>query len=173
MESTKKRAHQALSLEKKLQILQDLDRSGLSKTEVAKKFNIPKSTLSRILEKKEAIEAIRASSLPSEGTLAVRLGSHECDNLLHVVSGRFPSLMGRGLKELRSTTDINAVSSIQDVIAEYRSVFDNELGTFKGAAAKITLQDNAEPRFFKTSPCPVCDARSRERQAASHGTLLL
>ncbi|KAH6922631.1 hypothetical protein HPB50_017364 [Hyalomma asiaticum] len=56
MESTKKRPHQALSLEKKLQILQDLDRSGLSKTEVAKKFNIPKSTLSRILKNKEAIE---------------------------------------------------------------------------------------------------------------------
>ncbi|KAH6937214.1 hypothetical protein HPB50_025999 [Hyalomma asiaticum] len=56
MESTKKRPHQALSLEKKLRILQDLDRSGLSKTEVAKKFNIPKSTLSRILKNKEAIE---------------------------------------------------------------------------------------------------------------------
>ncbi|KAH6928832.1 hypothetical protein HPB50_020129 [Hyalomma asiaticum] len=56
MESTKKRPHQALSLEKKLQILQELDRSGLSKTEVAKKFNIPKSTLSRILKNKETIE---------------------------------------------------------------------------------------------------------------------
>ncbi|KAH6943353.1 hypothetical protein HPB50_020223 [Hyalomma asiaticum] len=53
MESTKKRPHQALSLEKKLQILQELDRSGLSKTEVAKIFNIPKSTLSRILKNRD------------------------------------------------------------------------------------------------------------------------
>ncbi|KAH6933569.1 hypothetical protein HPB50_016341 [Hyalomma asiaticum] len=49
-------ASSSLSLEKKLQILQDLDCSGLSKTEVAKKFNIPKSTLSRILKNKETIE---------------------------------------------------------------------------------------------------------------------
>lgn len=56
MESTKKRPHQALSLEKKLEILKELDRSGLTKTEVAKKFNIPKSTLSRILKNKYTIE---------------------------------------------------------------------------------------------------------------------
>ncbi|KAH7981691.1 hypothetical protein HPB52_000716 [Rhipicephalus sanguineus] len=56
MESTKKRPHQVLSLEKKLEILKELDRSGLTKTEVAKKFNIPKSTLSRILNNKDTIE---------------------------------------------------------------------------------------------------------------------
>ncbi|KAH7943643.1 hypothetical protein HPB52_009667 [Rhipicephalus sanguineus] len=56
MESAKKRPHHALSLEKKLEILKELDRSGLTKTEVAKKFDIPKSTLSRILKNKETIE---------------------------------------------------------------------------------------------------------------------
>ncbi|KAH6925644.1 hypothetical protein HPB50_008180 [Hyalomma asiaticum] len=67
MESTKKQPHQALSLEKKLQILQDLGRSGLSKTQVAKKFNIPKSTLSRILKNKEAIEgAVKSGTFTSK-----------------------------------------------------------------------------------------------------------
>ncbi|KAH6946700.1 hypothetical protein HPB50_014614 [Hyalomma asiaticum] len=66
MESTKKRPHQALSLEKKLQILQDLDCSGLSKTEAAKKFNIPKSTLSRNLKNKEAIEDPEVAAHPSQ-----------------------------------------------------------------------------------------------------------
>ncbi|XP_049267996.1 TBC1 domain family member 13 [Rhipicephalus sanguineus] len=56
MESTKNRPHQSLSLEKKLEILKELDRSSLTKTEVAKKFNIPKSTLSRILKNKNTIE---------------------------------------------------------------------------------------------------------------------
>nr|XP_037284947.1 major centromere autoantigen B-like [Rhipicephalus microplus] len=56
MESTKRWPHQALSLEKKLEILKELDRSSLTKTEVAKKFDIPKSTLSRILKNKETIE---------------------------------------------------------------------------------------------------------------------
>ncbi|KAH7941811.1 hypothetical protein HPB49_017670 [Dermacentor silvarum] len=57
MENTKKRPHQALPLETKLEILQELDGSGLSKTEVAKKFGISKSTLSRISKNKEAIES--------------------------------------------------------------------------------------------------------------------
>ncbi|KAH7964872.1 hypothetical protein HPB49_001943 [Dermacentor silvarum] len=56
MENMKKRLHQALPLETKLQILQELDGSGLSKTEVAKKFGIPKSTLLWISKNKEAIE---------------------------------------------------------------------------------------------------------------------
>ncbi|KAL1442362.1 hypothetical protein MTO96_030849, partial [Rhipicephalus appendiculatus] len=92
-------------------------------------------------------------------TVSVRFGSHQCDDLLYVVSGRFPSLMGRGWMkglgiQLRSTTDVNAVSSIEDVIAEYRRVFDDDLGTFKGVAAKITLQENAKPKFFKPRPVP-------------------
>ncbi|XP_037508118.1 uncharacterized protein K02A2.6-like [Rhipicephalus sanguineus] len=67
--------------------------------------------------------------------------------------------MGRGWMkglgiELCSTMDVNAVLSIQDVIAEYRSIFDDELGTFKGVAAKISLWDNAKPRFFKPRPVP-------------------
>ncbi|KAL1475658.1 hypothetical protein MTO96_037130 [Rhipicephalus appendiculatus] len=98
---------------------------------------------------------------PVKGALAVsvRFGSHQCDDLLYVVSGRCPSLMGRGWMkglgiQLRSTTDVNAVSSIQDVIAEYRCIFDDDQGTFKGVAAKITLQENAKPKFFKPRPVP-------------------
>lgn len=52
----KKQPHQALSLEKKLQVLEERNRSGLSKTQVAKNFNIPKSTLSQILKNKAIIE---------------------------------------------------------------------------------------------------------------------
>uniref|UniRef100_A0A6M2CPI1 Putative tick transposon n=1 Tax=Rhipicephalus microplus TaxID=6941 RepID=A0A6M2CPI1_RHIMP len=51
----RKRPQHALSFKKKLQILQELDRSGLPKTKVAKKY-ILTSTLSRIWKGGEKIE---------------------------------------------------------------------------------------------------------------------
>ncbi|KAL1434062.1 hypothetical protein MTO96_012053 [Rhipicephalus appendiculatus] len=60
-------ATSGISLEKKLQILQELDRSSLSKTEVAKKFTIPKLTLSWILKNKETTQgAIKNGTLTSK-----------------------------------------------------------------------------------------------------------
>ncbi|KAL1476352.1 hypothetical protein MTO96_018628 [Rhipicephalus appendiculatus] len=56
---TRKRQHNALSLATKVKIIQELDRNDLSKTEIAKKFNIPKSTLSRILKNKGKIDEAR------------------------------------------------------------------------------------------------------------------
>nr|XP_037273014.1 uncharacterized protein K02A2.6-like [Rhipicephalus microplus] len=94
-------------------------------------------------------------SLPA----TVRLGNHECRDVLHVVPGRCPSLMGRGwIKglgiELRSVMDVKAITSVEGLVAEYASVFDDALGTFKGVSAKITIEDNAKPRFFKARPVP-------------------
>lgn len=66
---TKKRQHNALSLATKVRIIQELDRNNLSKTEIAKKFNIPKSTLSRILKNKGKIEE------------AVKLGNFATDRM--------------------------------------------------------------------------------------------
>lgn len=56
MESTKKWLHQAVLLETKLQIFQELHGSVLAKTKVTKKFGIPKSTLLQIAKNKEAFE---------------------------------------------------------------------------------------------------------------------
>ncbi|KAL3213182.1 hypothetical protein MRX96_051754, partial [Rhipicephalus microplus] len=67
--------------------------------------------------------------------------------------------MGRGwIKglgiELRSVMDVKAITSVEGLVAEYASVFDDALGTFKGVSAKITIEDNAKPRFFKARPVP-------------------
>lgn len=62
-------------------------------------------------------------------------------------------MKGLGI-QLQSTTDLNAVSSIQDVIAEYQCILHDDIGTFKGVATKITLQENAKPKFFKPRPDP-------------------
>ncbi|XP_049276119.1 uncharacterized protein K02A2.6-like [Rhipicephalus sanguineus] len=98
---------------------------------------------------------------PVQGSLpaTVRLGNHECRDVLYVVPGRCPSLMGRGwIKghriELRNMMDVKAITSVEGLVAEYASVFDDALGTFKGVSAKITIEYNPKPRFFKARPVP-------------------
>ncbi|KAL3177516.1 hypothetical protein MRX96_039083 [Rhipicephalus microplus] len=61
----------------------------------------------------------------------------------------------KGLRiELRSVMDVKAITLVEGLVAEYASVFDDALGTFKGVSAKITIEDNAKPRFFKARPVP-------------------
>ncbi|KAL1472741.1 hypothetical protein MTO96_022794 [Rhipicephalus appendiculatus] len=93
---------------------------------------------------------------PVQGSLpaTVRLGNHECRDVLHVVPGRCPSLMGRGwMKDLgialRNVMDVKAITSVEGLVAEYASVFDDTLGTLKGVSAKIKIEDNAKPRKRK------------------------
>ncbi|XP_037560807.1 uncharacterized protein K02A2.6-like [Dermacentor silvarum] len=98
---------------------------------------------------------------PVQGSLpaTVRLGNHESRDVLYVVPGHCPSLMGRGWMkglgiELRNVMDVKAITSVDGLVAEYASVFDDALGTFKGVSAKITIEDNVKPRFFKACPVP-------------------
>ncbi|XP_040074417.1 uncharacterized protein LOC120846646 [Ixodes scapularis] len=92
---------------------------------------------------------------PVQGSLTatVRLGNHECQDILYVVPGTCPSLLGRGWMKglgikLSNAKDVNFVTSVANLVAEYSSIFDEGLGTFKGVAAKINLQDNAKPSLF-------------------------
>ncbi|KAL1477797.1 hypothetical protein MTO96_035466 [Rhipicephalus appendiculatus] len=98
---------------------------------------------------------------PVQGSLraTVRLGKHEFRDVLCLVPGRCPSLMGRGWMkglgiELRNVMDVKAITSVEGLVAEYASVFDDTLGTFKGVSAKITIEDNAKPMSFKARLVP-------------------
>ena len=55
LESRMERKRKALSLETKYEIINEFDKSGKSKIEIAKHYDIPKSTISGILNKKEKI----------------------------------------------------------------------------------------------------------------------
>lgn len=57
-------------------------------------------------------------------------------------------MKGLGI-ELCEEKEINGGTSVQILVAEYSSVFDGSLGVFRGVTAKITLRDNAKPKFFK------------------------
>ena len=77
---------------------------------------------------------------------------------LLVVNGKGPSLFGRNwLNAIKlNWGKINQVMSqvYQKVIDKYSEVFKNELGTLKGTKAKIQVDPQASPKFFKPRSVP-------------------
>ena len=77
---------------------------------------------------------------------------------LLVVKGKGPSLFGRNwLNAIKlNWGKINQVMSqvYQKVIDKYSEVFKNELGTLKGTKAKIHVDPQASPKFFKPRSVP-------------------
>ncbi len=70
-----------------------------------------------------------------------------------VVAGSGPNLLGRSwLAELElSLEKINKIQisseMLQDILKKHEIVFKEELGTLKGATAKIHVVSGAEPHF--------------------------
>ena len=100
--------------------------------------------------------------IPVDGEIDVDVGYKDQTarvNLL-VVSGNGPSLLGRNwlqhlildwaqLHQLRSPS-----LRLQDVLDRHAAVFKDELGTIQGAAAKIHMDSQAQPRFCKPRSVP-------------------
>ena len=74
---------------------------------------------------------------------------------LIVVEGNGPSLLGRDLIREFSVMKISERNlTVQDVLSKHEEVFKKELGTLKGAKAKIHVPEGATPRYFKPHPLP-------------------
>nr|XP_061834657.1 uncharacterized protein K02A2.6-like [Nerophis lumbriciformis] len=80
---------------------------------------------------------------------------------LLVVKGEGPNLMGRNwLKAIKidwSTVFSLRLSMQQDLdelLTRHEDVFKKELGTLVGASAKIYVERDAKPRYFKARPLP-------------------
>ena len=78
-----------------------------------------------------------------------------------VVPGTGPSLVGRNwIKKLglqwRPESQIHHVreETLEEVLGEYEEVFKEELGKCKGPPAKLYVDKEATPRFFKARPVP-------------------
>lgn len=78
-----------------------------------------------------------------------------------VVPGTGPNLLGRGwIKELGMrwetihTIQAGDNSALCKVLDQYTEVFKEELGELKGPPAKIYVDSEAVPRFFKARPVP-------------------
>ena len=98
------------------------------------------------------------------GLIDVRViykGQDKCLPLL-VVNGKGPSLLGRDwLRELRlDWREIHAVTStlgsltLQGLLEQHANVFRDELGTVRGVTAKLHVDPQARPRFYRPRPVP-------------------
>ena len=89
---------------------------------------------------------------------------------LIVVKGTGPSLFGRNwLTHIRlEWQEINYVpgDAVQPVLDKYPSVFQEGLGKLHGFKAKIHVDPNAEPRFFRPTTMPYAVRDKVEKELA-------
>ncbi|XP_043917844.1 uncharacterized protein K02A2.6-like [Protopterus annectens] len=87
-----------------------------------------------------------------------------------VVAGNGPNLLGRAwLKELEmGCLRLHKVEqhewTLQEVLENNEEVFKEELGTWRGPPAKIHVQENATPRFYKPRPVPYAMKKKVETE---------
>ena len=106
-----------------------------------------------------SLRTYTGESLPVLGTLEVRVGygTQEVTLPLVVVQGEGPSLFGRNWMEVirLDWKAINVVinhNHLQGILDKHPELFRNELGQLKGTSAKIFVDPEARPRFFKPRP---------------------
>ena len=87
---------------------------------------------------------------------------------LMVVKGDGPNLLGRNwLHNIK--LNWNEIWQVQEtglsaVLDAHKDVFDKGLGTFKGPEAKIYLDPDAKPQFFKARPVPFSIRANIEKE---------
>ena len=106
--------------------------------------------------------------LVGEAVVWVQYQNQQEDLNLVIVKGDGPSLLGRDwLQKIRldwaevHSLNGNAVSTqLEQVLTKYSGLFKDKLGTIKGATAKLHINPNAKPSFFRPHPVPYA-LRSR------------
>ena len=78
---------------------------------------------------------------------------------LTVVAGRGPSLLGRDwLQHIRldwkALHQVGTPLTLADLLDRHKALFRNELGTVKGTSAKLHVDPQTKPRFYKPRPVP-------------------
>ena len=78
---------------------------------------------------------------------------------LTVVAGRGPSLLGRDwLQHIRldwkALHQVGTPLTLADFLDRHKALFRNELGTVKGTSAKLHVDPQTKPRFYKPRPVP-------------------
>ena len=95
--------------------------------------------------------------------VVVRYHGQQEDLSLLVVEGDGPSLLGRDwLSKLRLNWQQIFIrqaeeshKSLEKVLSQFKEVFNPNLGSLQGYTAKIHLEDNAVPWFYKARPVPI------------------
>ena len=102
------------------------------------------------------------------GVLKVNVDYHNQRELLdlYVVKSKGPVLMGRdwlrkirldwcSIKSLQApTATLSPKERLDTMLDKYSDVFEDKLGTFTSAKAKLTLKEDSQPRFLKARQMP-------------------
>jgi len=111
------------------------------------------STLKLTTYTGERIKLLGSTAVP------VSYGQREETLVLHVVTGRGPSLMGRDwLSKLEvSIGMINSLedsNQLDDLLEEYSDVFRSGLGCLQGMKVHLTIDSSVTPKFHKARTVP-------------------
>ena len=103
--------------------------------------------------------------VPALGEVYVAYDNQVAELPLFVVAGNKPCLLGRNwlqtirlnwpaILKLTPSPMSKPNEGLGQLLDQYSEVFDNSLGTMKGAKAHIYLKDDVEPKFCKPRPVP-------------------
>ena len=92
---------------------------------------------------------------------------------LLIMPGNGPNLMGRNWLhkiKVKNICYMQDNSALQQVLAKYEVLFKNELGTLRGYEAKLHVEANATPKFFKATILNENQGRRRIGMASEDGS---
>ena len=98
-----------------------------------------------------------------ESTVHVRYNAQGAHLPVIITKGDGVALMGRdwlftlklNWKEISPVYQTNFPKpELEDLVQQYPALFDGKLGTIKGVTAKLVVNENATPQYFKQRPEP-------------------
>ncbi|CAC5398917.1 unnamed protein product [Mytilus coruscus] len=110
--------------------------------------------------------------------VTVTYNSQNVDFPITLVKGTGPSLMGRDwlhklqlnwksifkIEQLSHNQEPEKDKELQDLLRKYPQVFKEGLGTLKGTKARIYVDKDATPKYFKTRPVPYALKEKIEKE---------
>ena len=108
-------------------------------------------------------------NIKGEVDVEVEYGQKTYSLTLIVVDAARPSLLGRDWLPLIKLdwAQIHAVHAVDvnDLVRKHETVFREELGCIQGTTAKLHVEANMQPRFYKARVVPYRDEVTRGRGA--------
>lgn len=92
-------------------------------------------------------------------TVPVQFGTRQATLPLFLAPDQCPTLLGRNWisaldLDLTEVQSIKSLSSVDELLSRYKSVFSEGPGTLKGVKAKLFVKEGAVPKFFKPRTIP-------------------
>lgn len=138
-------------------------------------YNSIKDNIGSFYETHDVLQTYTGEKIPVLGKVMVpvKYGKQDCIELQAiVVKGDGPDLIGRNwLQHIRlNWQQIFSVNlnnaELQKVLDKHADVFEEGLGTLKGASAKIYVEPDAKPRYFKPRSVPYAQRSGIEKELA-------